>query len=229
MREEFWKKEEFWWYIIIAIGTYYLSRIPMSGVIGYIIPAVPLTVAFIIIIRIRKKRREREKKYIPSKDPRAVIPTILENLLSEVKRVINNPTIPLRANVMLPRGNKLYIEYSVNMEDAPDLNMALDKGVGCAGTAWEIGKMVYGDLTIGRPQNWGLSKKQTEMTKLLKSILSVPIIAKGRVIGVLNLDSTEPIYKVKFDRRGVQRIVAKTALLIGEELLKFTVHRKGKA
>jgi len=127
---------------------------------------------------------------------------VIAKLLPLVAREIcPDSRVPIRANVMLIDKDELYIAYSWNMGEAPDLGIRLGIRQGCAGHAWASGEQMFGDLTLpmspGTPP-WGLDPQQQALTRDVRSIISTPIKDKGNVIGVLNFDSTEPMSVVRF-------------------------------
>lgn len=88
-------------------------------------------------------------------------------------------------------------------------NMLWEKGQGACGAAYKTS-----DVTIFDPTNTkfsGVSKRlnnrQKDISRDLKSIISLPLLLHGRVIGVLNVDSTENITQTKFDDFGVCKIL----------------------
>jgi len=126
----------------------------------------------------------------------------LEQIAKGICQNQNYPLGHMRANVMLvnPKDQYLHITHRYNMDNATDRDISFAKGEGCCGRAWDTGQQAVADMTIPeQPYGpaWGLSTdKKKRQTEHLKSILSSPILHPDReneFIGVLNVDSTEPL------------------------------------
>lgn len=136
----------------------------------------------------------------------------------------------VRVNVMRMEGlftKRLSIAYySSNMKGAQDLDLHFEKYEGNAGRAWAEKKPNIADLSLlnveGGP-NWGLDSKELEKTSQLAAILSIPIphpSREGQIVGVLNIDSAEPI-KDFLSRGDTIREASLAAAAIGELLYSF--------
>lgn len=122
----------------------------------------------------------------------------------------------LRANIMhLNRGQQTIIAH-VGMDYSADRNIVFNEGQGCCGAAArdqepfvakleELGYNTSYENLIDpetRTARWGITGEQWEITRDLKSLLSIPIFDSRyseRVIGVLNFDDKIPFAASKFD------------------------------
>ena len=129
----------------------------------------------------------------------------LEDILSVCVKAVREyqnrqETNTLRANIMVPREENLEILVSYRMENDLDMGITFAYGQGCCGDAFDAGVPVVGDLDVvyrstweetrefcGTPP-WGITKKHYEMTRDLKAVVSIPLIYRDSVIGILNLD-----------------------------------------
>lgn len=131
----------------------------------------------------------------------------LRKFLREIQQIIyaaHRKEIPLRINIMRPdKKGVLRIFTHIGMEKAQDLGITFPPGKGCAGKAFELGRVIVGDLQHTSPKKWGLTNDQIKITKGLKSILSIPLKFKDKVIGVLNVDSPLSVETIGFTDLGM--------------------------
>lgn len=140
-----------------------------------------------------------------------------------------SPNLHLRANIMLiDSSDNLSIadHYYINMDSQEEIALKWAKGQGCCGWAWQDGKQLVVDPTI-QPRkhqpDWrrfSTSSDHERLTKHLKSICSTPIFhpQTKKIIGVLNVDSTEPLAVTKFDSPAVYKDLQEKAVLIASLL-----------
>jgi hypothetical protein len=128
----------------------------------------------------------------------------------------------VRANVFLPEGSgdRLFVAYHYGMDGSPDLGVRLEPRAGCAGHAWTLADVAIADLADSADEQlrriWKLSREQIALTNHLRAIISVPILHPkdpGKVVGVFNLDSTEPIAGVFTDIDAKEYLIRMAALL----------------
>lgn len=127
-----------------------------------------------------------------------IVKSELERIATRLTPDVNT----IRSNIFLcdETDNKLYIAYNYGMENAPDLSIRLDLNAGCAGHAYHFGEVAVASLVDPVEKQlrveWKLENDQIAVTRHLKAILAIPVrhpINHQQVIGVLNLDSTDPI------------------------------------
>jgi hypothetical protein len=199
--------------VAILSSQGYLSPVAQPYALATLILAVLVEGGWRIYQLFDKRNRESRKDVVLA----------LNELIKELKRLGNIP-VRLRANVMMPRGLLCYRHlriryYSSNMVNAPDLNIRLQKWMGCAGQVWGSGKTLGANLAVksefGTP-TWALTPEIEEITSDLKIILCVPLRhpTNGNTVGVLGVDSNSPEATFLFtdkaleDLRGVADIIA---------------------
>lgn len=119
--------------------------------------------------------------------------------------LVLEPAGVVRCNVMEYdiTKNTLGISLRVNMDDAPDRDLAIEPGKGVAGIAWARQAPVFGELSELRwrkadePDQWGFTSEDWAKTRTdLQWAWSAPLwSASGGIRGVLNVDSNVPINK----------------------------------
>lgn len=104
-----------------------------------------------------------------------------------------------RSNVMIfeSKTSKLQIKHSYNMMGMIDRNLALQAGNGCAGKAFKDENAFWVDLTQATHESYLVDSKRVWSD--MKSVMSVPINLDGKVIGVLNIDSSLELKSVFLD------------------------------
>ncbi len=154
---------------------------------------------------------------------------ILESLLHRLEGLLGTGVV-VRCNVMLMDRNlvgfprHLRIEYCSQGRlgySGIELAQAWRMGEGCCGWAYELKEQTFFDAATRQAALKDMTSEQVEATGHIGSILSTPIFQVDRdprleyPIGVLNLDSREPISRTCFDDPTVQDITAGYASVIG--------------
>jgi NTE family protein len=133
----------------------------------------------------------------------------------------------LRINVVIAttRGT-LRVTYSFNMDNDTDDRLEFPAGSGASGVCWNTRLPVTCNLDDAKQtfnSEWRMSKYQQALVKPdLKALLCVPIFAphlsdveiQRKIIGVLNIDSTDDILTVLSDRRAIE-LAEEIAELVG--------------
>src|SRR3990170_2072869 len=111
----------------------------------------------------------------------------------------------IRANVMLPDADELFIAYRWNMDTWKDASLRLPMGSGVAGAAWDHAKragnadrwrpLTAPEITSGELDAWNIDRQVAEMTDHIKWIVSTPILSGSTrdVLGILNIDGVDPL------------------------------------
>lgn len=145
----------------------------------------------------------RSKKTKP--EPKNQIPVgseVMTQALDLACLAMSDGQYSFRANVFMRCGrneNKICIKYhSTNMTGATDIEIKLDKWQGCAGQSWGYNAPVVADLTLPEVEGgskWGFTSEQSEMTKDLGAILSLPVryLENETPVAILSFDTKEPI------------------------------------
>lgn len=81
---------------------------------------------------------------------------------------------------------------------AAEFEMRFKKGEGVIGTAWDVGTPAFFPVSSG--EQLTVSEEKRELVKNIKSALSAPLQADGKVIAILSMDSEFPIEKTKFSQ-----------------------------
>jgi hypothetical protein len=133
----------------------------------------------------------------------------------------------LRVNVMRVRKKIwpfrqkfLHIDYFMGNYSTAEKEQEYLENIGCCGTAIHENTPISFDTKRAQEPWKGMSATQRDVTRDVKSILSIPIYrpkdeSKRSPIAVLNLDSKNLIKKTGFDKAGLQRLAARYAELIG--------------
>jgi GAF domain-containing protein len=221
-------------YTIAILLTLSIDRWNWPGLYIYIVGFLGVLAASVYAVIVEKKHVEEVEKTAKNiqssfdhthneyvRENRNLCELIVNNELetAAISLVPNIETI--RSNIFLPdkADDKLYIAYSYGMKNAPDLTIRLEKNAGCAGHAYHFGEPTVANLvdpSIQLRREWKLENDQIPITSHLKAILAVPVrhpINNQKVIGVLNLDSTDPIAEI-FERKDFQEQVQHFALII---------------
>ncbi len=160
---------------------------------------------------------------------RPIIRSYLEHALIEYSKILDSMEVKrpsqVRMNVMFKtrdqafKGGKLKIIYSLGYNisgeegkgDTPKFKEPCytsaeegelwKKGQGACGAAWKKGDLTVFDSsnTLYQSPKDSLSKRQKEITQGINSVLSIPLWLRGKVIGVLNVDSPRNITETRFD------------------------------
>ena len=144
------------------------------------------------------QRREQERL------AEATAHEIRDKLKLAIERLFEGEHLSkVRANVMMPDGDRLTIRYDWNMDVAPDRDVSFRSGEGVAGLAWEYSQskppahrwrpVTAPDLAKTAPKSWGIDDMRTlEATKHLKWVVSIPILGRKKrtALGVLNFDGS---------------------------------------
>lgn len=120
------------------------------------------------------------------------------------------------------RTRTLRIVFATEGYTALERSLEYNEDVGCAGTALAQNAQVYFDATEAHETRKDMTAEQREATAHVQSILSTPIYRRqpnshelSRPIGILNLDSSEPIAISGFRNDNLQDVAARYAAMIG--------------
>lgn len=121
-----------------------------------------------------------------------------------------------RANVMLwdPIARKLGVWAAYGMDDAGvrELALTLFPGQGCAGQAFVHKRVFYVDLAVHRHEEYGV--QADHVWAEMRSILSMPILHGGEVVGILSVDSDLNLADTGFAQRSLYEDLSKYATMI---------------
>lgn len=117
----------------------------------------------------------------------------------------------------------LRIDYTLGAYSEAELEQEYRPGVGSSGVSLERNQIVVFDAVEAQAPQLGLSATHREVTQHVHSILSIPIRRPGesagrRPIGVLNLDSQDPIAANGFGDARLRELVEHYASLVGAAL-----------
>lgn len=104
------------------------------------------------------------------------------------------PQRSVRTNIFRPNENGVLViphDMHFNMDDPNELTIELPPGEGCTGSAYSLRKPII--ATRETPEfPYGVPRpERAKVSENLQWILSLPIFAGGRVIGVLNVDGVD--------------------------------------
>lgn len=157
-----------------------------------------------------------------------LITLLLETLVARYQRE-HDGNYTLRANVMKVRKNwfrfhePLKIDYRYRQDAylAEELRQQFVMGTGCCGWCFEVNEQTTYDKALNQEALRGMTQEQRDATDHVHSILSTPIYRpnhKHEPIGILNLDSPNPIGETGFRNGTMQDLVARYASIIGTVL-----------
>lgn len=199
--------------LVTGVGPLLLDALPNMLPAGVNIPRKVFVILFIVTViamgalyrhqvRHNRKNLEQKQKGMESELARLrdgmanlAIEQILELAMKGVATELDKDIENYRTNIMLIESNKLVIRFHHGMENAPDLNIELEKHQGCAGQVWGSGEQMAADLPPNSSAvgpSWNLTREQEKVTSELRSILSTPIFDpenSQKVLGVFNIDS----------------------------------------
>ena len=121
-------------------------------------------------------------------------------------------TPAVRVNVALPTRRRFGWRMMIYYTFAPtgpysndELEMRFRKGEGAIGRAWKEKNIVLYDRQNARFSSSKTSVRKGKMLLLssIQSVLTVPMLANGEVVGALSLDSEFSINETKFDQRAI--------------------------
>lgn len=128
---------------------------------------------------------------------------------------------PIRVNVMRPRSGRpgddeLRIAYVSTPYGDDELEQTYEPSQGCWGRAYDSGDPEWYDEDTHHYADGDLTGRQRRITEDVQSALSVPIRHEenGGVVGVLTIDSPEPVERTRFDDPAVQELVAEYAVAL---------------
>lgn len=128
---------------------------------------------------------------------------------------------PIRANVMRPRSGRpgddeLRIAYVSTAYGDDELEQTYEPSQGCWGRAYASGEPEWYDEDTHHYADGDLTGRQRRITEDVQSALSVPIRHEenGAVVGVLTVDSPEPVERTRFDDPAMQALVAEYAVAL---------------
>jgi len=151
-----------------------------------------------------------------------VVNVFLDHMVAKYYEILGAPSEAkpvVRANVMLPTTDRcglrtrLKICYAAcppGIQYSPkEWDLLWSKDCGVVGWVWKRCKVMTGNTAA--PDIAALAEKMTVEQKdavaHLKSVHSVPIHSKGRILGVLSLDGGGPLAETKFDSLQVTNLV----------------------
>lgn len=159
----------------------------------------------------------------PSGVSRAVQNTIGKNLEAYrdfVATFLDVPKGSVRTNIFRPNGKgSLDIPSGLyfNMDDPNELTIELPPGEGATGSAFSLRKPIIATRETAEFP-YGVPRPQrAKVSDRLQWILSLPILANGKVIGVLNADGVD-VHKTKKQLRPIIPAVRPWADFIGNLL-----------
>ena len=157
----------------------------------------------------------------------AIVDIYLKHLLADYYAILakrgggDKPIV--RANVMLPVVDlfrcrkRLQICYKACPDgikyNRGELDLFWKKGIGVVGWVWDRGQSETYSRSAPSSQEAeaSLTPEQRAISEDVDSILSVPIMIRGKPVGVLNLDGQEDIDRTLFDSDEVKELVTKCA------------------
>jgi len=151
---------------------------------------------------------------------RATLKKCLEVYRDFVAVFLNLQKNSVRTNIFRPSENGVLViptDMHFNMDDPNEVTIELPPGEGCTGSAYSLRKPIIATRET-REFPYGVPRpERAKVSENLQWILSLPIFAGGRVIGVLNADG---VYtpKTKGEVRGIIPSVRPWADLIGNLL-----------
>ena len=159
----------------------------------------------------------------PNRVSRAVqntIGTCLEAYRDFVATFLDVPEDSVRTNIFRPNPKGSLVIPSglhFNMDDPKELTIELPPGEGATGSAFSLRKTII--ATRETPEfPYGVPRPQrAKVSDRLQWILSLPVFADGKVIGVLNADGVD-VRKTKKELRPIIPAVRPWADLIGNLL-----------
>lgn len=155
----------------------------------------------------------------------------LEDLLRKYDSQVADADCELRANVMIAekrfstgllptRESYLTMKYDAGNYPDAEREQEYVVGEGCAGTCFAENDPTYYPSDCGAQIEESLSATKREITEEIDSILSVPIYSNNNTerepIGVLNIDSPQPLSDTGFDKEVVQTLAMRHASVVGD-------------
>lgn len=204
----------------------------------YAKPSLYGLVALLVVIALLHSYFVQYKKYlkVKYKKDKFIVESFFQGILHSIKAKtpsfegIDISKIPYRVNIMATKFNInpfkgrhnffkkcLFIKYHYNMDGHEDLNVILHPGRGVAGKAYKENSPKIGDTTLmdlPGADDWNLTQAEKALTKEIKSLVSIPIRDdknKYKVLGVLNVDSTDELHKTPFRNKEFQNELLRTS------------------
>lgn len=155
----------------------------------------------------------------------------LEDLLRKYDSQVADADCELRANVMIAekrfstgllptRESYLTMKYDAGNYPDAEREQEYVVGEGCAGTCFAENDPTYYPSDCGAQIEESLSATKREITEEIDSILSVPIYSNNNTerepIGVLNIDSPQPLSDTGFDKEVAQTLAMRHASVVGD-------------
>lgn len=185
----------------------------------------------------REKTRQSEAidqqaAEIDQQDAEFELRNLLDAAISLLEAHHPHNTATFRANVMVVKSDELHIVLATAGYLDEEIELVWRSGEGAAGCAWFTGQVQVAPMVgyplptlqeahaVSRP--WGMTKDQILQTaEQVKWVISVPLRSERdnfqRVIGVLNVDDSEP----PSDGPEKQRIVDVVAQTLGDDVEKL--------
>ena len=125
---------------------------------------------------------------------------------------------PIRVNLMLRKRKfrfwwvlRMYYTHSPEggtPYSAEEMSLEFGKGQGACGRAWKSEDIQIFDAKDDHLDGAliGMSQAHKDVTRSTVSVLSVPITRKGRVVGVLSMDSAYPTPETRFHLADIVRL-----------------------
>jgi len=205
----------------------------------YFKPALLALFVFLVVVSFLHSYFVQYKSYIRIKfeNEEIIVESFFQGILHHIKA--NTPRfstkdineLPYRLNIMKAKfnispfkGNNnmfntcLSIRHHYNMKtDDPDINIILNPGRGVAGKAFKENKPKIGDTSLmsqAGADDWNLTPEEKEITRNVKSIISVPIRHvenREKVLGVFSVDSTDSLKDTILGVKDFQELLQKTS------------------
>lgn len=202
----------------------------------YLMPKFYILFVFLVVISFLHSYFVQYKSYLRVKyeTEEIIVESFFQKILDSIKALkprfadVSLNQIPYRLNIMKSKFNVnpfkgdanffktcLMIRHHYNMKGYLDLNIILHPGRGVSGKAFKENIPKIGDTTlINHPggDDWNLTSEEKKITEKVKSIISVPIRHvndKDKVVGVLNVDSTEELKDTPFQVPDFQELLRK--------------------
>ncbi len=154
----------------------------------------------------------------------------LKNILKEVVHAVEKfqgrvGSETLRANIMFldSKKHKLLIEAHYRMDIDPDKDISFSRGQGCAGRAFDTGETIIGDIEDAYSKNnlpWGITREHKNLTKDLKSLISIPVKFNDEIVAIINFDDKINLKESKFDHGEFDNVISGWYAFILGELIR---------
>ena len=154
---------------------------------------------------------------------------VLERLLERAKNLLTTDQAAGRAALWWFKQETLYTVASVGRYEEAELRTRFVRGQGFAGELWQS-EATHPTVSYPRRKTvermvaeWGVNPHQIEVIRRAGVVVHVPIMRKGKMVGILALDNPKQITNRQLEEDGILESVEELAELIARLSLQRPV------